>query len=164
MKRLTLLRHAKSSWKDDALPDLDRPLSRRGRQDAPRMGRRLRERGFSPDALIASPAKRARATAKAVAQELGYPVEKILRDEAIYEADLTALLRLIRHLDEAWGHVMLVGHNPGLAELAGFLAGSPVERFPTCAVAELELDVETWSEAREACAALVLLDYPKRNS
>ncbi|MBE0617968.1 MAG: histidine phosphatase family protein, partial [Proteobacteria bacterium] len=84
MKRLTLVRHAKSGHKDGSLPDFERPLSRRGKEDAPEMGRRLAARGVLPDALVTSPAKRARKTAEKIARALDFPEEAIREDSRVY--------------------------------------------------------------------------------
>jgi phosphohistidine phosphatase len=116
MKRLTLVRHAKSSWKNAALADSDRPLSGRGKQDAPRMGAFLASQGIVPDIILASPARRARKTAQLLAAAIPAAAGRILLDPALYEASAEALLERVRALDETWQHVMLVGHNPGLPD------------------------------------------------
>lgn len=164
MKRLTLVRHAKSSRDDPALPDVDRPLNGRGKDDAREMGRRLAARGVAPDEVVTSPAKRARSTARKIARELGYPLEALREDDAIYDADLATLLDVVRGLDEGRRHVLLVGHNPGLTDLAGFLSSTPVGDLPTCAVVSLGFEAETWAEVGEASGAVVFADSPKRTA
>jgi phosphohistidine phosphatase len=113
MKTLLVLRHAKSSWNDPALDDHERPLNKRGRRDAPRMGELLREHGLIPDVVISSDAVRARLTAEAVAGAAGY-AGAIVLDPRLYlagPADILSLLQRVRGKAET---VMIVGHNPGL--------------------------------------------------
>ena len=89
MKTVILVRHAKSSWKDSSLKDYDRPLNKRGKRDAPFMGKKIREREILPDLILSSPAKRARKTAIRVAEEIGYPKEKIQYDDKMYHSVTT---------------------------------------------------------------------------
>jgi phosphohistidine phosphatase len=145
-RRLVLLRHAKSAWPDVA--DAERPLADRGRRDAPVVGRWLRRSGYVPDAVLCSPARRARETWELVAAELGAE-PSVSYEQRIYEATALSLLHLLREAGGNYRNVLLVGHNPGLAELAvgiaqvtGGRAARPLERarakFPTAAVAVLE--------------------------
>ena len=116
MKILILVRHAKSSWKNAYLLDIDRPLNKRGQRDAPVMGKRLAERDSTPDFLISSPATRALTTAEIIAQEIEYPVEDIVVDERIYGADVDDWLEIVQDLDDGWDCVMCFGHNPGITD------------------------------------------------
>ena len=159
---LTLLRHAKSSWKDVTLGDFERPLNRRGERDAPEMGRRLAALGFAPDLIVASPAERALRTARTLAREIGYPVARIRFEESLYGATPETLLAEIRALDDALGHVAIVGHNPGLTELHNALAAPGIDNIPTCGVVRLELGVGSWKRVTRRCATLLDFDYPKR--
>jgi phosphohistidine phosphatase len=161
MKRLTLVRHAKSSKDDPSIPDFDRPLNRRGKEEAPEMGRRLTARGVKPDAVVTSPAKRARSTARKIARELGYDLDAIREDEAVYDASLATLKDLVRGFDDRWEHVLLVGHNPGFAELADCLSGGAVRDLPTCAVVSLSFSSDTWQEAAEGHGTVLFFDSPK---
>jgi len=160
-RRLSLLRHAKSSWKDAGLDDFDRPLNSRGRHDAPVMGRRLLERGARPSLIIASPAKRARATAKKVAKALNYPQEFLQSDRDLYLADPEQILAVIARQDDQFHDVMLVGHNPGLTELASQLSGRYIDNIPTTGVVCLETEAESWSDLGTARCNLLYFDYPK---
>lgn len=162
MKRLTLVRHAKSSWKEMGLNDHDRPLNKRGKHDAPLMGKRLRGRGASPDLLLSSTAKRARKTAEVIAETIGYRPAAVAYDERLYLAGVDSLLAVIRGLDDEKDHVMLFGHNPGLTELANRLGDSPLENLPTCGVYSVELPIDHWRHAGELPGRLRLYDYPKR--
>ena len=162
MKRLTLVRHAKSSHKDPGLGDFDRPLGARGRRDAPRMGKRMARADARPDLIVSSPAVRAARTAEAIAGPLGVPASRIVYERELYLADTAQMLEVVRALDDAASHVVLVGHNPGITDFANALAEADIENVPTCGVVRLELDVERWSEVAFGGAALGEFDYPKR--
>jgi len=146
MRRLFLVRHAKSSWGEPSLPDRERPLNDRGKRDAPRMGKRLAELGVKPDVILSSPAKRAFRTARILAGELGYRVEDIHVDKRLYAAEADVLLRVIRELGDGEKCVMVVGHNPELTELAHRYSGA-ITHMPTCAVAEFAFAADSWPDA-----------------
>ena len=144
MKTLLVLRHAKSSWNDPALDDHERPLNKRGRRDAPRMGALVREFGLIPDVVISSDAVRARLTAQAVAEAARYSGE-ILLDPHLYmacPADILSLLPMVRENPET---VMIVGHNPGLEELVEHLTGERQD-LPTAALAQIDLPIDQWRD------------------
>ena len=162
MKVLTLVRHAKSSWKNPGLPDLMRPLNKRGQRDAPMMGRRLAEQGIGVELIISSPATRAMETAGAVAEEIEYPWDAIVAEERLYEADAGEILAVIEEQDDWIDDLMLVGHNPGLTSVANVLSQADLESVPTCGVVGLRYDVERWTEIAEAEPVEVTFDYPKR--
>jgi phosphohistidine phosphatase len=143
-RRLILLRHAKSEWPD--VPDVDRPLAKRGRRDAPRMGRWLHDHGYLPDAVVCSTARRAQQTWELVAPELGGPPSVTFEPRAYAASGLT-LLYLAQELPGRHRTALLIGHNPGLSELATSLAGPPAGNggparpgisLPTAGVAVLE--------------------------
>ena len=112
MKQLLICRHAKSSWKDPELRDFDRPLNKRGKGDAPEMGRRLAAHGLQPDLIYASSAVRAVETVLHYAKEIGYPVERIQFNPGQYTASVPMLLSLIQEVDQEVATLMVVGHNP----------------------------------------------------
>ena len=142
-RRLILLRHAKSDWPD--VPDLDRPLAKRGRRDAPRIGRWLHEHGYQPDVVVISPACRTRQTWDLVAPELGGSPAVRFEPRA-YAASALTLLYLAQELPSQYQAAMLIGHNPGLSDLATSLAAPqasgqsapPAISLPTAAVAVFE--------------------------
>ena len=145
MKTLLVLRHAKSRWDDTALDDHERPLNERGRRDGPRMGELVRAHRLTPDIIISSDAVRARRTAEAVAKAARYAGE-ILLDRRLYLAsppDILAVLRTIRETKA--GTVMIVGHNPGLEELATQLTGEQQD-LPTAALAQIGLPIDRWRD------------------
>ena len=162
MKTLILMRHAKSSWKDTSLPDYDRPLNKRGRRDAPLMGRRLAARDSIPDLMVSSPAARAMATAEAIAGEIDYPWAEIVGDERLYGADELELLEVISRLDDQLQSVLLVGHNPGLSDLANDLSPDPIGNLPTCGIVEMTFGTNRWALIGEIVATRASFDYPKR--
>ena len=161
MKALTVIRHAKSSWQHAGMDDFDRPLNHRGRRDAPRMGRHLARRGFAPDTVLSSPAARAIATARAIAEEIRYPPEGIAEINRLYEADVTDLVEVVRGQDPHHSHILLVAHNPGCTDLIRYLTGQDIESIPTCAVAHTTLAIQDWKDLRARCATLQFLDVPR---
>jgi phosphohistidine phosphatase len=144
MKTLLILRHAKSSWKDDTLPDQDRPLNKRGKAEAPRMGRLLRDQDLVPDLILSSDARRARATAEMVAEESRFEGEITFLRE-LYAAEPEAYLDALATMGGDAACVMVVGHNPGLEELLQELTGEYLP-LPTAALAQVNLPLSRWSD------------------
>jgi phosphohistidine phosphatase len=151
MKTLTLLRHAKSGWDAPAARDFDRPLNARGRKAARAMGREMRRLGLGFDRILASPAVRVTETLTEVAQGYGGAVDTRF-DESIYLAPVDTLLALVRAADDADARLLLVGHNPGMEQLAlllseaGALRGEIATKYPTGALAEIGFDLAHWRE------------------
>ena len=163
MKELTLVRHAKSSWKDRDLADFDRLLNARGKSDAPLMGRRLAARGRRPDLVLSSPAKRALATLKKIAQEVGFSERDIVTDNRAYEADARELLFLVREIDDVHHDVLLCGHNPGLTDFSNLISNCIIDNIPTCGVVSIRFPVESWRDVMPGSGELLYFDYPKRD-
>lgn len=145
MKTLFLVRHGQSSWDDVKLADSERPLTDKGKNDAAKMGKRLAEAEIVVDALVSSPAKRARATAEAIARKLDFKRKHIIEDERLYSGQVDALLELIREAGGEHKRLMLVGHNPLLSELVEHLTEKEVN-LPTCAVAILRFESKSWAK------------------
>ncbi|MGD9947805.1 MAG: histidine phosphatase family protein [Desulfobulbus sp.] len=164
MKRLLICRHAKSSWTDPNLRDFDRPLNKRGKSDAPEMGRRLAAHGVQPDLICASPAVRAMETARHYAKQLGYPFARIRFNPGQYEAGVALLLSLLQEVHQEVDTLMMVGHNPESTMLANFLSGLMIENIPTSGVVALEFAVQTWQEIVPGSGTLLFFDYPKKQS
>ena len=154
MKTLLVLRHAKSSWKNSALDDRERPLNERGRRDAPRMGELVREFGLIPDVVISSDAVRARLTAEAVAEAARYAGE-ILLDAHLYLAGPADIVSVLRTVRENADSVMIVGHNPGLEELVEQLTGEPHD-LPTAALAKIVLPIHQWRDLKRSTRGTLL--------
>lgn len=147
MKTLLLMRHGKSNWDDATLPDHDRPLSKRGRRDAPRMGKLLQELQLIPDLVISSTALRARKTASAVLETCGGPAD-IQTHPEIYDGDQEDMLEILRTVSPLVETVLLVGHNPSLEVLAEMLCAENLH-LPTAAIARIDLNIATWQELTE---------------
>lgn len=164
MKTLTLIRHAKSSWKDDNLDDIDRPLNKRGNRDAPMMGKRLSKRSPAPQLLVTSPAVRAKDTADSIAYEISYPTEEIEEQTALYHASEDDILDAVHALDDDLDDVWLVGHNPGLQDFVEKITGFDMENLPTCAVVILQFETNRWSKIHWGEGRVVEFDFPKNLS
>jgi phosphohistidine phosphatase len=164
MKILTLVRHAKSSWKDTSLADRDRPLNKRGKRDAPEMGRRIAEAGIRPSLIVSSPAVRAWTTAKIVADALGYPREFLQRDNNLYLATVNGILDVIVAQDNGFNSLMLVGHNPGFTDFANYLVPGLTNNLPTTGVVSVELDTDDWSLFDKPDVKLLVHDFPKKRA
>jgi phosphohistidine phosphatase len=161
MKTLTILRHLKSSWKDKDLPDIERPLNRRGKEDAPVMATRIREAGIRPSLILSSPAHRAWTTARIIAKEISYPMEFLQREAELYLADVDTLLEVLERQDNKFNSIMIVGHNPGLTEFANYLLPNLTGNIPTGGVVSLSIETDDWNLRDRAPAELLVFDYPK---
>jgi len=142
MKTLLLMRHAKSSWKDDSLDDFDRGLSGRGKKDSPRMGELLKEEGLLPDYLVTSSARRARKTADQVALASGFRGECRLTEE-LYLAGPDKILEVICQTPDTCQRLLVIGHNPGLEEFLERHLGTYTP-LATAALAHLEIAIDAW--------------------
>jgi phosphohistidine phosphatase len=162
MKHLLLCRHAKSSWKDGTLADFDRPLNKRGRQNAPEMGRKLRGRGVQPDLVVTSPALRALDTAKLLSRECGIPKKNILVLDNLYDSYPAKILEIIQGFDNRINTALIVGHNPEITIAANILGGLGIDNVPTGGIVALDFAVESWEEADEEGATLNFIDYPRK--
>ena len=159
---LTLVRHAKSSWTDVNLSDFDRPLNDRGLKNAPQMGRRLADANYDVENIISSPAERAIDTATNIAREIGFSEHQIVVNANIYEASLSVLINLVTSLDDNFSKIMLVGHNPGFTVLCNFLSNARIDNMPTCSIAQIKFDIDSWSSITEHSGKLIEFDYPKK--
>src|SRR5262245_54086960 len=169
MIRLLLLRHAKSDWSDAGLADRDRPLSKRGRESAPAVGRRMKEMGWIPDLVLSSPATRTRQTVGLVLDRIGTS-PRIIFDEALYDfGSGERLLTSIKEHGDKSPTLMVVGHNPAIERLALMLAGhgdaellAALERkFPTAALAIIEFEANAWSSIKRGKGTLSAFVTPK---
>ena len=163
-KTLYLTRHAKSSWKDASLTDEERPLNKRGRRSAPDMGERLAAENHRPDLIISSPANRALSTARIIANKLDYDQADIVIDERMYFSGTESMLNLLEEQDDRLESIMIVGHNPAMTSLMNTLCDTPVYNMPTCAIAVIGCNAESWSELRSADRSLLAYDFPKGSS
>ena len=161
MKSLYLIRHAKSSWADENLDDFDRPLNKRGKNDAPEMGRRLAKK-IKADLIITSSAKRAQKTAELIADELDYPRNHLQIVDDLYASEAATLLQTICQTSDKINILLLVAHNPEITILAEFLATKSFENIPTCGIVAIKFATESWQEITPTLAKFEFFDYPKR--
>ena len=147
MKRLTLMRHANAQWKDPQIADFDRPLNRRGHSEAEAMSRRLLELQLVPSMLLTSTALRAQQTAEIVARELGVSARNLHSEESLYLAPAADILRIVHATGPRIAHLMIVGHNPGITEVANLLAPEGSQQdMATAAVCSLTFDTQKWAD------------------
>lgn len=162
MKKLVIIRHAKSSWDDPFLNDHDRPLAERGLKDAPKMAKRLEKKEIFPDAIISSDAERAKATALIVAEHLDFPKKKIDFIKELYHGSVPQILSEIKKIDDSVKTLFLFGHNPGLNDLIWKLGGE-IDNLPTAGQFGFKFDVKKWDEISSKNAKLWFFDYPKKD-
>ncbi len=146
MKRLYLLRHAKSSWKELSLSDKKRPLNKRGKHDAPLMAELFAHEGIRPDIILSSDAKRAYDTARIVADRLDVPLKQ---QPHLYEADLSALTRIVEEAFARYDDVMIVGHNPTLTFAVDRWSDLSIANLPTAGLVGIRFDsVEAFADGK----------------
>lgn len=169
MKRLVILRHAKSSWDDPVARDFDRPLNKKGRRAAETMGRHMRETGVAFDHAVASPARRVVETLEALAEGYGEAIAPEWDERAYLASDLT-LLEIVHEAPYEAGSLLLSGHNSGLEDLVLLLVpeeesdarrASVAEKFPTCSLAVIDCDVESWGEIEAGRGRLTEFTRPR---
>ncbi len=164
MKQLFLIRHAKSSWAVHGLDDFDRPLSKRGKADGLDMANRLAEAGVQPDLIVASPAKRAKKTARMMAKATGYKKKKINYYDQLYLGTLPFHLQLIEQLFRKVDSLFLVGHNDTLTELAEYLTGRRFGNVPTCGIVAVEYPQPGGFSCDAGAGKLLFFDFPKNSN
>jgi phosphohistidine phosphatase len=164
-RELLIFRHGKSDWGSGAERDFDRPLAKRGRKAVKQMARWMRAQGLMPDSIVSSTAERARETTLGLCRHGEIPESIVRWEQRIYEADVATLIEVLAH----WGpgaRGMLVGHNPGLEELAAYLSGSPIAdsgdgpTLPTAALVRLSMP-DDWARLQRGCARLVGVTRPR---
>jgi phosphohistidine phosphatase len=161
MKTLLLIRHAKSSWDNSILSDFERPLNERGKQDAPMMAKRIKDKKIEIDAFVSSPAKRAKKTAELFMHEFDIKGKKLVLVPSLYEASLNNFYDAVENLNYKDDIIALFAHNPGITDFVNSLECSPVYNMPTCAVYALKIKTKSWSDFKEADKEFLFFDYPK---
>jgi phosphohistidine phosphatase len=161
VKRLLILRHAKSSWANSSISDWQRPLNDRGLRDAPRAGAWLRDHSLVPDVIVTSDAVRARTTAEAVANASGYERDLVV-DPSLYHAKPEDVLEVLKGVQEDADTVLVVGHNPGLEDLVQQLTGVH-HGLPTTALVYVTMPVNRWSEVDSATVASIVDTWQPRD-
>ncbi|WP_263832942.1 SixA phosphatase family protein [Sulfurospirillum oryzae] len=163
MKKIYLIRHAKSSWKDETLNDFERPLNGRGKRDVVFMGKRLKMFDVKPDVIYTSPAKRALKTAKEIGEEIDCDKKKIKSVDALYESSYEQYIELIHNIDDKCSSVFIIAHNPTITEVGERLSGAILSNIPTCAIVCISFDVESFKEITEESGHILFFDYPKKH-
>ncbi len=161
MKKLILIRHAKSAWDDPSLADHDRPLGERGLRDAPMMAKRLNKRGIQADLMISSSALRAKETAKFVAKELGYSKDKIVLESSLFHASPHSILKYLRSQDDQDDTILIFGHNPGFTDFVTYL-GADIDNLPTAGQFGFKLNSGHWADLKPENIEVWFFDYPKK--
>lgn len=165
MKKLTLIRHAKSSWADFSLADEDRPLNKRGQRDAPFMADLMLKKGWLPELFVCSTAKRAQSTCAIFIEKIpsGKNI-KIISNRDVYMASISQLLTIIESLPNEINHIALVGHNPGFTNLANyFINNGYLDNLPTCGIVEIEgADIKKWADFDHNTAVVKEVHFPKK--
>lgn len=165
LRRIVVIRHAKSSWSDPSLADFDRPLSKRGRNALSGLRDHIEDLALRPDLVMCSSSRRTRETLEGIRSALGRKA-RVDSDSALYGADAEMLLTKLQRLDDQITTVFLIGHNPGLADLVDLLADPAtaavaIDSFPTAAVAVLSV-AGPWSGLRRSCASLESFWAPRQ--
>lgn len=161
MKQLVLLRHAKSDWAIETLRDIDRPLNRRGYEDAYLLSAEIKKQNIIPHFIVSSPATRALSTALIFARELDFPQDKIHIVPQIYEADVNTLKQLVRAFPADADTVFLVGHNPGFTDFFNEICNSRIDNLPTCGLMLIQWEEKKWEDVFLTKGKLIYYQFPK---
>lgn len=164
MKKLYLIRHAKSSWKDIDVSDFNREINKRGKKDIPFMAQRLKSFGVLPDLILSSPALRAKETALGIANIIGYDEEKIVFENSLYASCYTNYRYLLDSLDEKYNNIFIVAHNPEITEVGERLSGAILTNIPTCAIVCIEFNTQSFKNIEEESGKVLFFDYPKKHN
>jgi len=161
MKTLLIVRHAKSSWDNASLNDIDRPLNDRGKHDAPVMAKRLIKAGVRIDLFVSSPAKRARHTAEVFIHEFGRKEKELVLVQQLYHAQIQDFKEVVAGLDDHYNSVALFSHNPGITAFANILSTVRLDNMPTCSIFAVTSTAGSWQEFFSAGTTFWFFDYPK---
>jgi phosphohistidine phosphatase len=161
MKTIILVRHAKSSWDNLALKDQDRPLTDRGKKNAPEMAKRLLKKKVPIDAFLSSPAKRAKSTAELFAHEYGVEKNKIITIAELYMANNEAFVKTIRNAPPKADTIALFSHNNGITVFANTLSEMQIDHMPTCSVFAVQSPISNWKDFEPGSNNFYFFDYPK---
>jgi len=164
VKRLTLIRHANADWKDASIADFDRPLNKRGIGEAEAIGKVLMENELVPDLLLTSTARRAQQTSEITGRMLGLPARRVKAAELLYLARAEVILTLAQSTGPKCGHLAIVGHNPGISELAHSLAppDAPIAEMSTGCACTLTFTVRTWADVKAPAVRAILYAPPAK--
>ena len=162
-RTLYLIRHAKSSHKDNSLLDIDRPLNKRGETDAILIGKELYRKGVVCDKVLVSPSKRTRITAKYLVNEINFEKNKIEYDSSIYHSSAENIISIVQNLDSQYKNVAIIGHNPTTYQVANyFQKDTTFKDIPTCTVIAIEFETDSWKSLDTKKGKFLFFDYPKK--
>jgi len=162
VKQLYLIRHAKSSWSHPELADFDRPLNKRGKKNAPLIAGRLSSRGIIPQCIVSSPARRARKTARHMADGTGFKKSEIIYEKGLYYAEYQDVITIIENYFSDVEILFVVGHNSTITDLAENLTGDSLVNVPTCGVVAIEYSGKNNFHILSESGSLLFFDYPKK--
>jgi phosphohistidine phosphatase len=161
MKRLLLVRHAKSAWDNLSLADFERPLNDRGKRDAPKMADKLYNKGVRVETFVSSPAKRAKKTAEVFAEKFNVKKNDIILVPALYEASENTFFDVITSLSINSDCIALFSHNPGITGFANRLTSTRIDNMPTCSIFAVTADIKDWTEFKSGNKQFDFFDFPK---
>ena len=161
MKKLLVIRHAKSSWDLTALTDFDRQLNERGHNDAPMMAKRLLDKQIAIDAFVSSTATRALTTATYFAATYQQGENRILQFDELYNASANTILKVVSHLSKTIETAALFAHNPGVTDFANTLTTTQIDSMPTCGIFAVKAQCDAWEDFKKAKKEFWFFDYPK---
>lgn len=162
MKTVFFIRHAKSSWSDSSLRDIQRPLNKRGLRDAPFMAKMLKGTGVSVDQIISSPANRAFTTATYFAEAFEISKGDIFVNDDIYEAYASTVIDIVKNLPDHLDTVLVFGHNPTFTSIANNFTKNYIANLPTCGIVQVTANINNWSDLNESTGQLTAIHYPKQ--
>ncbi|HWB24226.1 MAG TPA: histidine phosphatase family protein [Chitinophagaceae bacterium] len=160
MKKVLLVRHAKSSWDNTVMKDIDRPLNERGLHDAPAMAKRLLDKGIEIDAFISSTAARAISTCTFFARAYGKEKD-IITYRDLYNAPPQVFAKVIKNVSDTFNTIAVFAHNPGITDYANSLTNTRIDDMPTCGIFAVEAATENWKDFEKALKKFWFFDYPK---
>ena len=161
MKTLLIVRHAKSSWDNADMSDIDRPLNDRGKRDAPAMAQRVIKAGIQIDRFVSSPAKRARQTAELFVKAFGRKEKEIVFVPELYHAAMPVFKEVLSGLNNTDETVAVFSHNPGITSFVNILTEIRLDNMPTCGVFAVRSPADQWGEFLSAGPQFLFFDYPK---
>jgi len=160
MKQLLLIRHAKSSWNDPSQNDVDRPLNKRGKKEAPKMAERLLDKKIKIDAFLSSPAERALDTCIYFAKAYDVKKKEIIQIPELYNAQVENFYKVVSEVDNSFDAIALFSHNPGITEFVNELTDVHIDDMPTCSIFAVKADIKKWEEFTEGEKLFWFFDYP----
>ncbi len=162
MKKVFLIRHAKSSWDNPELEDKDRPLKKRGEKDSEIMGELLKKFKIKPDVILSSPARRALSTARIISDYVDYDKKKIIVNDDLYFEGIKGMMNIIHQFDNKLQTALLFGHNPDMTEMLNRFSKKAIENVPTCGVGGVEFEIKEWKDADWKNGKLAIYEYPSK--